>query len=103
MRKQLPGFTLVELLITIVIIAILSIIAIVGYNGIQQRARESRIQYQLTQGRKQMELYRIENGVWPFEQNVRQRIANSSNPGSSAVQMDIICDEVRLYLIDNVG
>lgn len=34
------GFTIVELLIVIVVIAILATIAIVGYNGIQNRARD---------------------------------------------------------------
>lgn len=41
MSKTKSGFTLVELLIVIVIIAILAAITIVAYNGIQQRARDS--------------------------------------------------------------
>jgi prepilin-type N-terminal cleavage/methylation domain-containing protein len=36
-----PAFTIVELLITVVIIAILATITIVAYNGMQQRARAS--------------------------------------------------------------
>ncbi len=36
------GFTIVELLIVIVVIAILASITVVAYNGIQQRARDSR-------------------------------------------------------------
>lgn len=63
------GFTLVELLITIVVIAILATITIVSYGGIQQRARESRVVLQLTQLRKNMEYYRIENGKWPFDED----------------------------------
>lgn len=35
------GFTIVELLIVIVVIAILAAISVVAYNGIQQRARNS--------------------------------------------------------------
>lgn len=38
-RKKDKGFTIVELLIVIVVIAILAAITIVAYNGIQQRAR----------------------------------------------------------------
>ena len=37
------GFTIVELLIVIVVIAILAAITIVAYNGIQTRARNSKI------------------------------------------------------------
>lgn len=35
------GFTIVELLIVIVVIAILAAISIIAYNGIQSRARDA--------------------------------------------------------------
>lgn len=41
MRKSTSGFTIVELLIVIVVIAVLAAITIVAYNGIQQRAKNS--------------------------------------------------------------
>ena len=46
MTKQIKskGFTIVELLIVIVVIAILAAITIVAYNGIQQRAKASAAQ-----------------------------------------------------------
>jgi prepilin-type N-terminal cleavage/methylation domain-containing protein len=42
-NKQQSGFTIVELLIVIVVIAILAAITVVAYNGIQDRARNSSI------------------------------------------------------------
>lgn len=41
MRKTVSGFTVVELLIVIVVIAILAAISIVAYSGMQDRARSS--------------------------------------------------------------
>jgi prepilin-type N-terminal cleavage/methylation domain-containing protein len=42
MRKTISGFTLVELMIVISVIALLATIGIVSYNGFQSRARDSK-------------------------------------------------------------
>lgn len=42
MIKSKSGFTIVELLIVIVVIGILAAITIVAYNGVQQRARDTK-------------------------------------------------------------
>lgn len=56
------GFTIVELLIVIVVIAILAAISIVAYNGIQQRARDSQRKNDVAAIAKALKLYRVDNG-----------------------------------------
>ena len=73
MRKAY-GFTIVELLIVIVVIAILAAITITTYSGIQQRSRDVARQSDVTTIQKALELYRMDNGRFPVE---------VPNPGNS--------------------
>jgi len=59
------GFTIVELLIVIVVIAILAAISIVAYTGIQQRARDSERTAELNSLQKALELYHVDTGGYP--------------------------------------
>ena len=52
------GFTIVELLIVIVVIAILAAITIVAYTGIQSRAYDTAVQNDLANATKKIELYK---------------------------------------------
>jgi general secretion pathway protein G len=65
MHKNQGGFTIVELLIVIVVIAILAAITVVAYNGIQNRANDTTIQSDLQNIAKKLELYKVDNGVYP--------------------------------------
>lgn len=65
MRKSTSGFTIVELLIVIVVIAILATIGIVAYNGIQNRARESLLKSALANAGKWMHSQNALNGSYP--------------------------------------
>jgi len=69
-RKYNSAFTIVELLIVIVVIAILAAISIVAYNGIQQRARASEANSALAQAKKKLELYKVDNGSYPTSGNL---------------------------------
>lgn len=65
MKKTSSGFTIVELLIVIVVIAILAAITIVAYNGLQQRARDSQRDVDVATIQKALDLYYIDNGQYP--------------------------------------
>lgn len=66
-KRNQSGFTIVELLIVIVVIAILAAITIVAFNGIQDRARNSSIQTDLTNFAKKIEMAKIDtaDGLYP--------------------------------------
>ncbi len=60
------GFTIVELLIVIVVIAILAAITIVAYNGIQDRAKSTSSQSASAQASKKLAAYAVDNSdVFP--------------------------------------
>lgn len=61
-NKDQKGFTIVELLMVIVIIAILAAITIVAYNGIQQRARDAKRVSDISQIKKALLAYDVRHG-----------------------------------------
>jgi len=75
------GFTIVELLIVVVVIAILAAITIVSYNGITGQAKESVRKSDIATWKKKSEIYKIEHDItcpenWVFV------YANPAIPGS---------------------
>jgi len=72
--RRLQGFTIIELLIVIVVIAILATISIVSYNGVQQRAKTSSSLETYNIVLKKAEAVKAITGFYPatlsdFEQN----------------------------------
>ena len=65
MPTKIRGFTIVELLIVIVVIAILAAITIVAYNGVQARGRDAARVADMHDLKQQIELYYIDNGSYP--------------------------------------
>jgi len=59
------GFTIVELLIVVVVIAILAAITIVAYNGVTKRAAESAMQTSIKQIGTSIGVYKIDNSTYP--------------------------------------
>lgn len=70
------GFTIVELLIVIVVIAILAAITVVAYIGIQTRASETALQADLSAIAKKIEIYKVNTGSYPSD----WRVQTTSDP-----------------------
>ncbi len=63
--KLQRGFTIVELLIVIVIIAILAAFIVISYNGIQLRAENSKTTTAVQAYKKALLQYAVENNAYP--------------------------------------
>ena len=59
------GFTIVELLMVIVVVAILASVTIVAYRGVQARARDSVKISTVNKLTKALEMYYLDNGRYP--------------------------------------
>src|SRR3989339_206613 len=59
------GFTLIEILISIAIIAVLTALGIVSYVSINRNARDAKRRGDIEQIRSALELYRSDNGFYP--------------------------------------
>lgn len=83
-KQKESGFTIVELLIVVVVIAILAAITIVAYNGIQNRAKASAAQSGLSQQAKKLALWKVQNGdVYPAD------LASAQEQGMLAASGDL--------------
>ena len=66
-QKQ-TGFTIIELLVVIVVIAILAAITIVAYSGIQAQARNTQFLSAMDTYEKVIRMYYVDNGTYPSTQ-----------------------------------
>ncbi len=87
MKKSSSGFTIVELLIVIVVIAILAAISVVAYTGIQTRARASAIASDLKATEKAFNSYKALTGTgsWWLDTDATLSGHSSGNPQISAI------------------
>jgi prepilin-type N-terminal cleavage/methylation domain-containing protein len=65
MWAKQKGFTIVELLIVIVIIAILAAVTVIAFNGVQARARDSQRMSDIKSINKAVKFYIVDNGHAP--------------------------------------
>ena len=81
-QRQSVGFTIVELLIVIVIIAILAAITIVAYNGIQDRAHTSAAASSSTQAAKKIKVWQVDNELTTPSCSQFYTLVTSSSSGA---------------------
>lgn len=95
MRKATSGFTIVELLIVIVVIAILAAISVVAYNGIQNRANDAAVRSDLAAIGKLYEIHKVDAGIYPYGTTLNNGTAFRINISRSAY------DPTRSYQLLN--
>ena len=73
------GFTIVELLIVIVVIAVLAAITIVAFNGVSERAANAKIMNDLKSMHKLIESYYAKYGTYPATAGWSYSSSNPTN------------------------
>ncbi len=71
MNKSTSGFTIVELLVVIVVIAILAAISVVAYNGVTVRAENGLLESKVTTFQKSLENFYTLNDRYPGSWEMR--------------------------------
>jgi type II secretion system protein G len=95
-----PGFTIVELLVVIVVIAILAAITIVAFNGVQNRANDAAIQSDLNTFAKKVELFKVDNGDYPSTQ--AELLTLQTRPTKAAYQTTTVGQNNLFYCARDV-
>ncbi len=86
--KNAHGFTVVELLVVTVVIAILAGIGIVSYTGIQKRAIITVAKTDVNNVAKKLEIYRLRHGTYPI----------TGSGAGPMTAMEQILRETNLYI-----
>lgn len=103
--KVSKGFTIVELLIVVVVIAILASIAIVAYAGIQTRARDTSVIQDLNSLEKKIQVYSIQNNnllgnnvTWNSKSGANSNLQFTASQGNV---IDVVANDtdycIRIY------
>lgn len=103
----LRGFSLIELLVAVTIIAILSAVGMANFQTAAQKARDSRRQSEIEQIRSAVELYRSDEGSYPANGLLEEcgKDVSLENAGGNVYLQEIPCDpkDGNPYLYNATG
>jgi len=98
-RRAVSGFTIVELLIVIVVIAVLAAITIVAFNGVKDRAISASLKSDLNAASKAMELAKVD-GADSYPSSLPASVKVSSG---NVLQMTAVTDSSKQYCLNAYG
>lgn len=85
MNRNIRGFTIVELLIVIVVIAILAAISVVAYNGIQNRSNDAAVTADLRNAGSKIAEFNVLNERYPQNTTDMEAIGMRFNKSAYAI------------------
>lgn len=65
--KRIPGFTIVELVVVIVVLAIIATLVIISYDTVTRDSESSAVKADLRNAYAKLKMYRLDNGEYPEE------------------------------------
>lgn len=92
------GFTIVELLIVVVVIAILAAITIVSYNGITKSANNSSMMGTLSQASSTLEIYKLNSATGLFPATLSAAGLNLASSGDTMYVYAVSTDSTQYCL-----
>ncbi len=96
-RLRARGFTIVELLVAIAMIAVLAVIGLVTYTGIQRRSAQSVVQTSIGDAQKVLQAYYVFNRYYP------SNIANTDYTAPLTVPLAFYTDSPQTPLYQNLS
>ena len=92
-KQKQTGFTIVELLIVIVVIAILAAITIVAYNGIQNRAQITTVKADFSNFSKKVEIFRTDSSIsqYPITTAINELVSSGVQFSKGSYNALIYC------------